>query len=94
MPEAHPAKTPAHRAWLLIGALCLLPLSAAAQDEPTVKTLIGAFENCQSWEPYCVRILRRDFLGQGVVQVKAQIRGGRIFWYRVNRRSGDVVRLN
>ena len=80
---------------LLAGLLCALPLSSAAQEEqPTVKMLISSLENCQSWEPYCVRILRRNFLGQGVVDVKAQIRGGRIFWYRVNRRSGEVVRLN
>lgn len=78
----------------MAGLLCLLPLTATGQENPTVKSLIGAFENCQSWEPYCVRILRRDFLGQSVVEVKAQIRGGRIFWYRVSRRSGDVVRLN
>ena len=86
---------PTRRTLLLAAVLGLLPASLQAQEEqPTVKMLISAFENCQSWEPYCVRILKRDFLGQGVVQVKAQIRGGRIFWYRVNRRSGDVIRLN
>ena len=84
----------AHRLTALLCAIVLATAGSAVANQPTAKQAIGQFERCASDERQCVRILKRNFLGQGIVEVKAQIRNGRIYWYRYNKRSGELVRLN
>ena len=81
----------------LLSALlaCVLVSGGVVQAQNlSAKQAIGRFEGCSSNDRSCVRILKRNFMGKGIVDVKAQIRNGRIYWYRYNKRTGELVRLN
>ncbi len=73
------------------GALMLAPLLEAGNG--SARQAIEQLENCQRGEKGCVKILKQR-RKNGLLEIKAQVRGGRIIWYVYDPDSGRVRRMN